>query len=123
MGAVAEPSRALRRLLRIAAVPTGVFVVFAVCFAAGWGGASAISVMRVAGSLGFPAFAAVSAAVAARRGRGRQRQAWLVMTFGLVALGFGSIAVQYHPIVRGSVVPLYPPAAMVGFLIFPLVAC
>ena len=45
------------------------------------------------------------------------------MTFGLVALEFGSITVLYHPIVRGSVVPLYPPAAMVGFLIFPLVAC
>ena len=45
------------------------------------------------------------------------------MTFGLVALEFGSITVLYHPIVRGSVVLLYPPAAMVGFLIFPLVAC
>ena len=45
------------------------------------------------------------------------------MTIGLVALEFGSITVQYHRIVRGSVVPLYPPAAMVGFLIFPLVAC
>ncbi|HEY2197868.1 MAG TPA: bifunctional diguanylate cyclase/phosphodiesterase [Mycobacterium sp.] len=45
------------------------------------------------------------------------------MTIGLVALEFGSITVLYHRIVRGSVVPLYPPAAMVGFLIFPLVAC
>ena len=123
MGAVAEPSRALRRLLRIAAVPTGVFVVFAVCFAAGWGGASAISVMRVAGSLGFPAFAAVSAAVAARRGRGRQRQAWLVMTFGLVALEFGAMTVLFHRLFRGAELPLYPPAAMIGFLIFPTVAC
>jgi diguanylate cyclase len=104
-------------------VPTGVFLVFAVWFAAGRGDSSAMNALRFAGGLGFPAFAAVSAAVAARRGHGRQRQAWLVMTFGLVALEFGSITVLYHPIVRGSVVPLYPPAAMVGFLIFPLVAC
>ncbi len=45
------------------------------------------------------------------------------MAFGLVALEFGSITVLYDRIVRGSVLPLYPPAAMVGFLIFPLVAC
>lgn len=45
------------------------------------------------------------------------------MTIGLVALEFGSITVLYHRIVRGSVVPLYPSAAMVGFLIFPTVAC
>ena len=123
IGAAARSSKAFQRLLRIAAVPTAAFLLFAVWFAAGWGGSSAINAMRFAGALGFPAFAAVSAAVAARRGRGRQRQAWLVMTIGLVALEFGSITVQYHRIVRGSVVPLYPPAAMVGFLIFPLVAC
>jgi diguanylate cyclase len=104
-------------------VPTAAFLVFVFWFAVGWGGSSATNALRFAGALGFPAFAAVSAAVAARRGRGRQRQAWLVMTFGLVALEFGSITVQYHPIVRGSVVLLYPPAAMIGFLIFPLVAC
>ena len=104
-------------------MPAAAILVFAVWFAAGWGGSSAISALRFAGGVGFPAFAAVSAAVAARRGRGRQRQAWLVMTFGLVALEFGSITVLYHRIVRGSVIPLYPPAAMVGFLIFPLVAC
>src|ERR1700733_12392629 len=123
MGEVAGSSTSFQRLLRVAAVPTAVFLLFAVWFAARWGNSSAINALRFAGGLGFPAFAAVSAAVAARRGRGRQRQAWLVMTFGLVALEFGSITVLYHPIVRGSVVPLYPPAAMVGFLIFPLVAC
>jgi diguanylate cyclase (GGDEF)-like protein len=123
IGAVAGSSKAFQRLLRIAAAPAAVFLAFGVWFAVGWGGSSAIDAMRVTGALGFPAFAAVSAAVAARRGRGRQRQAWLVMTIGLVALEFGSITVQYHRIARGSVIPLYPPAAMVGFLIFPLVAC
>src|ERR1700733_14650620 len=123
MGAVAEPSMAFRRLFRIAAAPAGVFLVFAVSFATGWGGASAISALRVAGSLGFPAFAAVSAAVAARRGRGRQRQAWLVMAFGLVALEFGAMTVLFHRLFRGAELPLYPPAAMIGFLIFPTVAC
>src|SRR3984885_542538 len=123
MGEMARSPTALQRLLRVAAVPTAVFLLFAVWFAAGWGNSSAINALRFAGGLGFPAFAAVSAAVAARRGRGRQRQAWLVMTIGLVALEFGSITVLYHRIVRGSVVPLYPSAAMVGFLIFPTVAC
>jgi diguanylate cyclase (GGDEF)-like protein len=123
MGEMARSPTVLPRLLRIAAAPTAVFLAFAIWFAVGWGGLSAINAMRFAGALGFPAFAAVSAAIAARRGRGRQRQAWLVMTFGLVALEFGTITVQYHRIGRGSVVPLYPPAAMVGFLIFPLVAC
>jgi diguanylate cyclase len=120
---LAGSSKAFQRLLRIAAVPTAAFLVFAVWFAAGWGGASAMNALRFAGGLGIPAFAAVSAAIAARRGRGRQRQAWLVMTIGLVALAFGSAIVQYHRIVRGSVLPLQPPAAMIGFLIFPLVAC
>src|SRR3984957_17483967 len=123
MGEMARSPTAFQRLLRIAAAPTAAFLVFAVWFAVGRGDSSAMNALRFAGGLGFPAFAAVSAAVAARRGHGRQRQAWLVMTFGLVALEFGSITVLYHPIVRGSVVPLYPPAAMVGFLIFPLVAC
>src|SRR3984957_19854429 len=123
MGEMARSPTAFQRLLRIAAAPTAAFLVFAVWFAVGRGDSSAMNALRFAGGLGFPAFAAVSAAVAARRGHGRQRQAWLVMTFGLVALEFGSITVLYHPIVRGSVVPLYPPAEMVGFLIFPLVAC
>jgi diguanylate cyclase len=123
VGAVAGSSTSFQRLFRIAAVPTAVFLVFGVWYAARLGGSSALSALRVAGTLGFPAFAAVSAAVAARRGRGRQRQGWLVMTIGLVALEFGSITVLYHRIGHGNVVPLYPPAAMVGFLIFPLVAC
>jgi diguanylate cyclase (GGDEF)-like protein len=123
MGEMARSPTAFQRLVRIAAAPIAAFLVFAVWFAVGLGGSSAINALRFAGGLGFPAFAAVSAAVAARRGRGRQRQAWLVMTIGLVALEFGSITVLYHRIVRGSVVPLYPSAAMVGFLIFPTVAC
>ena len=44
------------------------------------------------------------------------------MTIGLVALEFGSIAVVYDRL-RGKVLPLYPPTAMIGFLVFPLVAC
>ena len=33
------------------------------------------------------------------------------------------MTVLYHRFVRGTVLPLYPPAAMIGFLIFPTVAC
>lgn len=121
--AVAGSSTALRRLLRIAAPLVGVFLVFAVCLVARWGGSWTMNALRVAAALGFPGFAAVSAAVAARRGRGRQRRAWLVMTIGLVALAFGAVTVQYRRIVLASVLPLQPPVAMIAFLIFPLVAC
>lgn len=122
MGAVAQRSTALRRPIHVATLPVAAFLVFAVWLVAGWGGPSVMSALRVAGTIGFPAFAAGSAAVAARRGRGRQRLAWLIMTVGLAALEFGSIAVLYDQL-RGSVLPLYPPTAMVAFLIFPLVAC
>src|ERR1700733_6220059 len=122
MGAVVGISPASQRLRRIPAMPAAVFSVFPIWFISGWGGPSVVSALRFGGTLGFPAFAAVCAAVAARRGRGRQRQAWLVMAIGLVALEFGSIAVLYDRL-RGSALPLYPATAMIGFLVFPLVAC
>jgi hypothetical protein len=122
---VAGSSKAFQRLLRIAAVPTAAFLVFAAVWSLDrWGGLSVTTGLQIAGGLGFPGFAAVSAAIAARRGRGRQRQAWLVMTFGLVALVFGAVTVLlYDRFFRGTVLPLYPPAAMIAFLLFPAVAC
>jgi diguanylate cyclase (GGDEF)-like protein len=123
MGAVAQSPTALPRLLSIAAVPTAAFLMFAVWLLAGWGGPSTSGMVHFAGALGFPSFAAASAAVAARRGRGRQRQAWIVMTVGLVALELGSMASIYHRFWHGSVQPMYPPGAMIAFLVFPLVAC
>ena len=116
-------SSAQSRLLRITAAPTAAFLLFAVWLLAGWGGPSTMRPLHVAGALGFPSFAAVSAAVAAQRGRGRQRQAWMVMTLGLVAWEVSAIAVVYHRFWRGSVQPLYPMSGMVGFFVFPLVAC
>jgi diguanylate cyclase len=105
-------------------VPTAAFVVFAAVWLLDrWGVLSASTGLHVAGGLGFPGFAAVSAAIAARRGRGRQRQAWLVMTFGLVALVVGAMAVVYHRFFLGTDLTLYPPTAMIAFLLFPTVAC
>ncbi len=123
MGAVARLPAALQRLLLIAAVPTAAFLVFATWLQAGWGGPSALGALHFAAALGFPTFAAVSAAVAARRGSDRQRQGWVVMTLGLVVLEFGAIVVVYHRFWRGGVQPLYPPATLIGFWVFPLVAC
>ena len=123
MGEVAHSPTALPRLLRIAAVPTAAFVVFAVLLISGWGGPSTSVMVHFAGALGFPSFAGVSAAVAARRGRGRPRQAWVVMTVGLVALELGSMTSIYHRFWHGSVQPMYPPGAMIAFFVFPLVAC
>jgi len=124
MGEMAQSPTALPRLLRIAAAPAVAFLAFAAIWLLDrWGVLRAQAVLQIAGGLGFPGFAAVSAAIAARRGHGRQRQAWLVMTFGLVALLFGAMTVLYHRFVRDSALPLYPPAAMIAFLLFPTVAC
>jgi diguanylate cyclase (GGDEF)-like protein len=114
---------ASQRLFRIAAVPTAAFLVFAVWLLAGWGGLTATNALHIVGGLCFPGFAAVGSVIAARRTHDRLRHAWLAMAFGLVALEFGAITVLYHRFLRGSVLPLYPPAAMVGFLLFPAVAC
>ena len=122
MGAVAQTPAAVPRLLHIAAVPTAAFLVFAVWLQSGWGGPSTIAAVHVAGALGFPSFAAVSTAMAARRSYGRQRHAWTVMTVGLFGLELSAIAVVYHRFLRGNVHTLYPMSAMVGFFAFPLVA-
>jgi diguanylate cyclase len=123
MGAVAQSPTAIRRLLGIGAVSTAVFGAFAVWVLAGWGGHTAMLVLNGAGALGFPSFAAVSAGVAARRTHGRQRQAWLYMTVGLAAWVFGELAVIYHRFWLGNLHPLYPSAANIGFLLFPVSAC
>jgi diguanylate cyclase len=123
MGVVARSPTAVRRHLRIAAVPAAVFVAFTAWLLAGWGGPSAMHLVDFVGALGPSVFAAVSAALAAQRSRGRQRQAWALMTVGLTAWSFSEIAVLYHRFWRGSVLPLYPSAANVGFLLFPVAAC
>jgi diguanylate cyclase len=123
MGAVAGLSSDSRRLLRIATVPGAAFSIFAVWLQTGWGGPSAIKALHIVGALLFPSFAAVSTAVAARRGHGRQRHAWTLITVGLVGLELSAIAVVYHRFLRGNVHTLYPMSGMIGFLAFPVLAC
>ena len=96
---------------------------FAIWWLAGWGGQSTMRVLIVVGGLGFPSFAAVSAGLAARRTRGRQRRAWAYMTVGLAAWTFSEVVTVYHRVWLGSVHPLYPSVANVGFLLFPVAAC
>jgi hypothetical protein len=123
MGAMAQSPAAYRRVLLVVAVPTVAFLVFAVWLLAGWGGPSTIRAVHVAGALGFPSFAAVSTAVAARRGSGRQRYTWTVLTVGLAGLELSAISVVYHRFLRGNIHTLYPMSGMIGFLAFPVVAC
>ena len=122
MGAIAQSPTALPRL-HVAVVPTAAFLAFAIWWIAGWGGQSTMRVLVVVGGLGFPSFAAVSAGLAARRTRGRQRRAWAFMTVGLAAWTFSEVVVVYHRVWLGSVHPLYPSVANVGFLVFPVAAC
>jgi diguanylate cyclase (GGDEF)-like protein len=123
MGAVARSPAALPRLIRLGAVPTAAFLAFFIWWFAGWGGQSTMRVLIVVGGLGFPAFAAVSAGLAARRTRGRQRRAWVYMTVGLAAWTFSELVVVYHRVWLGSLHPLYPSVANAGFLVFPVAAC
>jgi diguanylate cyclase (GGDEF)-like protein len=123
MGAVELSPTTRPRNLDIAVVPTGAFLLFAVWLLSGWGGPSTIHALHVAGAVGFPSFAAVSTALAARRSHGRQRYTWTIMTVGLVGLELSAIAVVYHRFLRGNVHTLYPMSAMIGFLAFPVVAC
>jgi diguanylate cyclase (GGDEF)-like protein len=123
MGAVELSPTARPRHFATAAVAICVFLLFAAWMLTGWGGPSTIRAVHVAGALVFPSFAAVSTAVAARRGYGRQRLTWTVMTVGLVGLELSAIAVVYHRFLRGNVHTLYPMSGMIGFLAFPLVAC
>jgi diguanylate cyclase (GGDEF)-like protein len=123
MGAMAQSPAAYRRVLLVVAVPTVAFLVFAVWLLAGWGGPSTIRAVHVAGALGFPSFAAVSTAVAARRGSGRQRYTWTVLTVGLAGLELSAISAVYHRFLRGNIHTLYPMSGMIGFLAFPVVAC
>jgi diguanylate cyclase len=123
MGAVELSPTTRPRNLDIAAVPTGAFLLFAVWLLSGWGGPSTIHALHVAGAVGFPSFAAVSTALAARRSHGRQRYTWTIMTFGLVGLELSAIAVVYHRFLRGNIHTLYPMSAMIGYLAFPVVAC
>src|ERR1700722_14150074 len=116
MGAGAQSPTALARIFRIAAVPPAAFLAFAIWWLAGWGGQSTMRVLIVVGGLGFPSFAAVSAGLAARRTRGRQRRAWVYMTVGLGAWTFSELVVIYHHVWIGSVHPLYPSVANAGFL-------
>jgi diguanylate cyclase len=123
MGAAARSPTALRRLLNVAAVPAVAFTVFAVWLLSGWGVRLALPLVDFVGALGPSVFAAVSAGVAARRTRGRQRQAWLLMTVGLAGWAFAEVVVVYYRYWRASLHPLYPAAANIGFLLFPVAAC
>jgi len=123
MGAVARSPTALRRLLYIAAVPFAAFVAFTTWLLTGWGGPPAMRLVDFVGALVPSLFAAASTAVAARRSRGRQRQAWLLMTIGLAGWLFAEVMVTYHRYWDASLYPLYPSAANIGFLFFPVATC
>jgi diguanylate cyclase len=123
MGAVARSPTVRPRVLRIAAAPAAAFVVFAIWLLAGWRGPWAMPLVDFVGALAPSAFAAISAGVAARRTRGRQRQAWLLMTVGLTGWAVAEVMVIYYRYWRASLHALYPAAANIGFLLFPVGAC
>jgi diguanylate cyclase (GGDEF)-like protein len=99
------------------------FFAFAIWLLSAWRSAPPMRLVDFVGALGPSLFAAASTAVAARRSRGRQRQAWLLMTIGLAAWVFAEVMVTYHRYWDASLYPLYPSAANIGFLLFPVAAC
>ena len=123
MGAVARSPAALRRLLHVASIPFAVLAVFVGWFLGGWGGPSAMRVVDTLLTLGPSIFAAISVGVTARRTRGRQRQAWLVMTIGLAVWACAEVVVAHDRYWRGGDYPFSPSVVNVGFLLFPVAAC
>lgn len=91
---------------------------YAVWLLTDWGGHEVIRLVDDLGLVVFSTFAAVCAAVAARRARGRDRAAWLAMTLGTISWGVGSAAWTYiHVSTRSHPAMSWADVGYVGFLV------
>lgn len=99
------------------------FLVFAAWLTAGWGGEKVLQRVSDGGALLFGAAAVVSTAAAARRHRGRQRQAWSVLTVGLICWVIGDAIWAYEELVVDTDLAPFPSLADAGYLLFPVAAC
>lgn len=87
----------------------------------GWGGPRVIHAVHDLGLLGFASFATICAGLAARKARGRQRQAWLFLAIGLVGWLFALAWWTYSDLGRG--VAEAPLASWALGLLLPIASC
>src|SRR3954468_23608798 len=88
----------------------------------GWGGEATVRVVDVVGLLSFAVFSAFCAVLAARSAQGRQRIAWICLTFGLLGWAAGDALSGYYELVLEQEIP-FPSLADAGYLMFPFGAC
>jgi diguanylate cyclase (GGDEF)-like protein len=110
-------------LLWAAGVVGPAFVAFAIWLAAGWGGPATVLAVSDIGLLLAGAFATACAAWTARSSRGRQRQAWSVLTVALACFLFGDVLWAFYELVLGWESAPFPSPADIGYLLFPVAAC
>lgn len=98
-----------------------VYALFAGWLLFGWGGPTT-TIVSCVGSVASSVFATACAVIAARRGHGRHRVAWLCVGIGLAGWVVGNSIWAYYLIVTNAWPPV-PSAAAVCYLLLPLSTC
>lgn len=101
------------------AIAAGVLVMFAVWVMLQWGHPMTTINVGNIGSIGFSAFAMGGAVVAAWRGHGPQRIAWLCLAVGLAGWVVGDLVWAYYYLTSHSVPPS-PSLADAAYLLLPV---
>jgi diguanylate cyclase (GGDEF)-like protein len=110
------------RITSVTIVATATAIALAAWLIGGWGGEWTVRVVDTLGLLSFAVFAAISAALAARSARGRQRAAWICLTIGMIGWVAGDVISGYYSLVLEQETP-FPSLADAGYLLFPVGAC
>ncbi len=93
-------------------------VAFAAALISQWGGESMAFNVSQIGLQAFATFAVVCCAMAAWSAEGRQRKAWMAMTFGVTGWAIGAALWIYFESIAH--VPPFPSLADAGYLMFPI---
>ncbi len=106
----------------MAALPAAAGAGFAAWRIGGWGGPWVTRAVNDLGLSGFATFAAVSAGLAARKARGRQRRAWVFLATGVWGWVIGVVTWTYYGLSRGMDAAPFSSPIIVGFLL-PIAGC
>jgi diguanylate cyclase (GGDEF)-like protein len=106
---------------KVASIAVAAALAFALWLIGGWGGESTLHVVGSVGLIGFAVFATVCSALAVRAAKGRQRTAWMCMTFGLGGWAIGEIIWAFYRIVLDK--DPFPSVADIAYLLYPIGAC
>jgi diguanylate cyclase (GGDEF)-like protein len=110
----------VQRIYVISAISAGAGLLFVGWMTGVWGGESVTRAVGEMGLLCFPLYAAVCASVAARRGCGRRRAAWICLAAGLGCWALGEAISIYFLLWQGQDQAPFPSLADAAFLLFPV---